>query len=353
MKKIDGLTSLRAIAALWVSIGHFYYQVPVGASWAEGVLRVGGLGVTLFFVLSGFILSHTYQAKFVKDRGPGQWRTYAISRFARVYPVHLTMLCLFAFVLVPVGVWPSYFYDTTGSFIASLALVHAWGLYPVPVWNQPSWTISVEFICYAGFPLLAVWFSGLAGWRSLMACAGVLAAFAVGTLVFQSQWIFYFPLFIVKYCGCFIGGCLLYRVYATRKTEMSATVTFACVAISIAGIALCAHLGSRFEGVVPIFFALWIYSLAAGAGPARALFETRPFVYAGEISYSYFLAHEAALLVLLKVAAVFGLVSADLPIWTKIAAGLVFAVPLYHFVEEPARRLIRSGSAPKAVPASA
>jgi peptidoglycan/LPS O-acetylase OafA/YrhL len=342
--KINGLTSLRAVAALWVAVCHFYYQVPDGGGFIEKILRLGGLGVPLFFVLSGFILSHTYQHKFRGGVSGRQLAAYGVSRFARVYPVHLAMLLLYALVLVPLGLYPSYFYDTAASFVASLALVHAWGLYPVPVWNQPSWTVSVEAICYAMFPILAVVISRYT-WRQSMIFAGLItAALAGGILVFQSEWVFYFPLFIVKYGACFLIGCFIYAPYRDGVGRMGPLMTTAAIAASIVGIVLAANGGARFEGLVPIFFALSIFSLASGSGPTRALFETRSFVYAGEISYSYFLAHEAALLSMLAVAKPLGFDSADIPMVMKIAAGLALAIPLYHFVEEPARRWIRSTS---------
>jgi peptidoglycan/LPS O-acetylase OafA/YrhL len=342
LKKIDGLTSLRAIAALWVAICHFYYQVPDGGGFVERILRLGGLGVPLFFVLSGFILSHTYQHKFRYGVSKQQLLTYGVSRFARVYPAHFTMLLLYAAVLVPTGLYPEYFYDTAASFLASLALVHAWGLYPVPVWNQPSWTVSVEFICYAAFPLIAV-ATARYSWRRAIGLAGIVAsALVMGTLIFQGEWVFYFPLFIVKYGACFLLGCLIYFPFRDGIGKMGSVATMLSVAGAIVGIIYASTLGPRFEGFIPAFFALWIFALAAGSGPARKLFETRPFVYAGEISYSYFLAHEAALLAMLAIAEPLGFKPTDIPMEVKIAAGLVFALPLYHLVEEPGRRWIRS-----------
>lgn len=353
MAKINGLTSLRAIAALWVAVCHFYYQVPNGGGFIEQILRLGGLGVPLFFVLSGFILSHTYQHKFRNGISRPQLGAYAISRFARVYPAHLVMLLLYGLILVPTGLYPSYFYDNGTSFLASLALVHAWGFYPVPVWNQPSWTVSVEFICYMAFPFIALAIARYT-WRQAMSFATLIAvALAGGILAFQSQWIFYFPLFIVKYGACFLIGCFVYAPFRDGVGRMGAPLTFVTIGAAIIGIIAATYGGSRFEGFVPLFFALWIFALASGSGPARALFETRPFVYAGEISYSYFLAHEAALLTMLALAKPMGFEPADIPMVFKFAAGLVFALPLYHLVEEPGRRWLRSFSTPKAIVHSA
>ena len=60
---IPALTGLRAVAALLVVLFHYKYIVPgLGQSPAPGarVIQAGFVGVSLFFVLSGFILAYTY-----------------------------------------------------------------------------------------------------------------------------------------------------------------------------------------------------------------------------------------------------------------------------------------------------
>ena len=92
---IGQLTGVRFVAAVWVMLYHF--QAPLATLGllvpvVHEFLRVGRLGVDLFFALSGFILTHTYLTKM----GPGL--TWAASRhfwwlrLARIWPVHFVML---------------------------------------------------------------------------------------------------------------------------------------------------------------------------------------------------------------------------------------------------------------------
>ena len=98
--KLEWLELMRGMAALWVVMHHavlavndFIAPLGLGAQWA----RNGYLGVDFFFVLSGFIISHSSAA--LKGRGGGLL-AYTQSRFIRVYfpywPIGLGMLALYA-----------------------------------------------------------------------------------------------------------------------------------------------------------------------------------------------------------------------------------------------------------------
>ena len=134
-RRLDSLTALRFIAALAV----------VGVHGGEILWRpllpvrsLGYVGVTFFFVLSGFVLTWSHPS------GQPARRFYR-NRFARVWPLH-TVTWL-AVVVATTGVAP-------GSW-AALGLVQAW----VPragvnfAANGPSWSLS----CDAFFYVLSAW----------------------------------------------------------------------------------------------------------------------------------------------------------------------------------------------------
>jgi peptidoglycan/LPS O-acetylase OafA/YrhL len=93
--KFVALESCRGVCALLVSLMHlsvngdFYYLTLV---------RNGGLGVTYFFVLSGFVMMHAYGSKI---RGGGDLVPFIVRRFGRLYPLHIIILAvLVAFELL-------------------------------------------------------------------------------------------------------------------------------------------------------------------------------------------------------------------------------------------------------------
>ena len=104
------------------------------------VLRVGSLGVDLFFTLSGFILTHTYLTKLgpkvqAKSAGHFLWL-----RLARIYPVHFVMLnvaglAVLAASLAGSGDARARDWLNPISYIKQLLLIQEWGPDPSRGWS--------------------------------------------------------------------------------------------------------------------------------------------------------------------------------------------------------------------------
>ncbi len=140
---LKALTSIRFFAAMYVvffhwQIGFHVTRVPLLAHF----MASGYTGVTLFFVLSGFILAYNYpEVKSAKE--------FWIARFARIYPVYaLSLLLCF--------IRPSTWHQShvlAGSLL-DLSLLQAWWIPLFSAINAAAWTLSVEAVFYAVFPLV-------------------------------------------------------------------------------------------------------------------------------------------------------------------------------------------------------
>ncbi len=87
------LTGLRAVAAYLVFWHHANPFANQPASFAYHLVQQGYIGVSLFFVLSGFLIYHRYADR--AQRANGQfWRVYLQNRFARIYPLYAILLTL-------------------------------------------------------------------------------------------------------------------------------------------------------------------------------------------------------------------------------------------------------------------
>src|SRR5215203_4532966 len=91
--EIPQLTFTRFLAAISIVLFHYAALIfPFNIPELHYFISHANLGVSYFFVLSGFILSFVYDAEFFSK--PGALKKFFIARFARIYPVYLIALLL-------------------------------------------------------------------------------------------------------------------------------------------------------------------------------------------------------------------------------------------------------------------
>ncbi|UQV17072.1 acyltransferase [Brevundimonas albigilva] len=337
------ITALRFAAALWVAVYAFWENLAgVGL---PGLVAKGYLGVELFFVLSGFILSHVYLAQAGEKRF--SYGRFLWARVARVYPLHIATLLgvgLLAGAAIVAGMSVDSNVLSWSSLPANLLMVHAWGLAPAAGWNHPSWSISAEWFAYLCFPAFAFVFWRLRD-KPVVAVLGAAAFLAVLYFVFE-QWAG-FPLTeatirwgALRIVPCFALGCALYLVY--RKAPLKAPGLSAAIflALMLASAAL-----GLWDAITVLLAGGLILSLASLPNARAGWLASRPAVYLGEISYSVYMVCVPWKLLAVNLAAK----ATDAPdkqlhvfVWLAIVALLpVVAAVSYHLVEHPARKALR------------
>jgi peptidoglycan/LPS O-acetylase OafA/YrhL len=170
-----GIDLLRAVAILAVIANHWvlsYLAAPTPAWWDELLRRVGGhgfYGVTLFFVLSGFLITRTTMAR-EPDLFRLSLRGFYLRRIARIQPLFLLAVAFGALMLATGDPAAHPFQDAyrnpqanfSAEFWASLFTFTNnwerilrngyWGLH----WDV-MWSLAIEEQFYLGFPLLILW----------------------------------------------------------------------------------------------------------------------------------------------------------------------------------------------------
>lgn len=148
----DFIDGLRGVAILMVIIGHHFYINP-GATGAVryigAIFGTGGYGVTLFYALSGFLISWP----FWKRKAAGSEKTvppgYAQRRFWKIYPPMVLSILVFT---------PLYILDRADWSYLSIAARWLTGLgFLIPVsgkFNAVMWTLAVEVQFYVTLPLV-------------------------------------------------------------------------------------------------------------------------------------------------------------------------------------------------------
>jgi peptidoglycan/LPS O-acetylase OafA/YrhL len=182
---LPALTSVRFLAALWVATFHMQaMQTFLGPAWFQRVASFGSLGVSFFFVLSGFILVYSYWER------PTRTRDFWQARFARIYPALAFALLLTApmfFYLclkmdipkvMPEWTWPAAHLKL--SSVLTVLMLQTWIPLNSMAWHMPTWSLSNEAFFYFLFPFLLPLF-GRFSRKQLLAV--IIAGFALGLTV--------------------------------------------------------------------------------------------------------------------------------------------------------------------------
>lgn len=158
-RELELLTILRGLAALWVVFYHIADRLaPYLGSSVVGYIHQGYLAVDFFFVLSGFVIALNYQKHFESFK-TSIFKEFIIKRIARIYPLHLLILC--CYLIIPFLYWVTNraFNIEVTNFVTHLFLVNNWFIFANMSWNVPAWSISAEFFAYLLFPLIAIYFN--------------------------------------------------------------------------------------------------------------------------------------------------------------------------------------------------
>ncbi len=368
MKELKALTGLRAVAAIWVLFFHSSFgSLPFIPGVVASILTAGFAAVSLFFVLSGFILTYNYFPMEPSPQPHKRSGRYAIARFARIAPVYFLGFVLGAItegqLLDPANnpLPPLWLNVLTFFGLQNWTFAHDWI-------NYPSWSVSCEIFFYATLPFLLHALNRMKPNAApiLLLLSGI-AATTVGVLgaytAHGSN-----PEFAVRYLPLlrwpeFVTGVFLGYIYKLGRTPkfieshgdvvaIFGTLFAAAVIVVFREPAIFLH-----SGGLTIPFAIVIVGLAEARGPIYRLLANPIALALGEASYSLYVLQFPAKYLAGEMWTHFAGEAAK-PNWFRgvtFFGIIVFSVLVNKLFENPARRAIlklaRSRSAPAASPA--
>jgi peptidoglycan/LPS O-acetylase OafA/YrhL len=344
IQRLPSLTSLRWVAASVVFLRHGGELLH--SSGYDRIADQGAVGVSFFFLLSGFVLAWAHR------RGNTLTGFYR-RRFARIVPAYWVM----ALVAIPVllwlgaGFWPLQMVR----WIFPLSLLQAWVPRPDVYFggNGVNWSLSVEVFFYALFPFIVQPIFDLSPVRRRQLLVGLFIVAILVPLASHTQqensgflfWLIYInPL--IRLVEFTIGICLcsfLREGSGPKISPMAAGV-----------LAVAAYLGA---GWVPIYmmwvattvvpFALLIWACAqADLEDRTPRFLRSPIlVRLGQWSFAFYLVHQ---LVVEVVAKTFNDLSFPIAgqaglLMGTYAAATAAAYLLFTYIEYPLEQRIRKG----------
>lgn len=336
-RRLNSLTSLRFFAAAAVALMHAFglYAVPL--------LNLGFIGVSFFFVLSGFVLTWAGAV----DAGVG---TFLRNRIAKLFPLSAAMLAVAA--LIPVAP------NSDGvSFFHSLFLLQAWWPSSAPSFNPVAWSLSAEAFFYLLLPPLVAGMRRFST-RELLGAIVLLSVLqpAMGTafqLILGTQinawaaqfFTYNFPLYRLPEFIIGVALALLLKSgYAPAQGMQLLVAGLATAGTILAVLAASAQVGFWWvcqSLMLPAIVALiWTAARRELAGASRLLTSPR-LVRLGELSFAFYMVHY---LVLGTVGILVGRWAQGLP-WQFAVPALISAAGIawlaHTYIEKPCERALR------------
>jgi peptidoglycan/LPS O-acetylase OafA/YrhL len=305
------LTSLRFFAAVGVVVFHFGEPL-VGhlPQVLQNIATSGYVGVSFFFVLSGFVLAYAHPDLDARDFN--SVRSFLSARVARIYPAYLVSIILCApFVarsIAATGNAGDASSRVVGSGLAALVLLQGWFPKSVGPWNFPAWSLSVELLLYLVFPYAirrirdanvrrALWVTFAAALATSLLRVTAQRQLAVSEqAALVARIVARFPLPLV-HIPQFLFGVVLGAAFARqparpgRRIGSATVLSVASALVTLIVLAESPHIPRPFlDGglLAPLFGAL-IFVLACGGGPLASFLSWSWLVTLGDASYAVYI----------------------------------------------------------------
>jgi peptidoglycan/LPS O-acetylase OafA/YrhL len=331
---VDGL---RAIAVLLVLVFHFAL-VPGG--------KAGFIGVDIFFVISGFLITSIITREL--DAGAFRLGTFYLNRIRRLAPA-LFVALLLTLLAGALLLFPAEFDELARQALLAQTYVvnfYYWqsinyfGLHAANVLLLHTWSLAVEEQFYLLYPLaLVLLHRYLKSYLFAALAAGLVLSFGLNVLFVADKPEATFYLLPTRAWELFAGGLIPFLNARWRRPRALDEL----IGVAGLGLVLCAVVFFSEEVRFPGFFALVpvgaaVCLLLSGSGSASAasrLLSLPAVVYVGKISYSLYLVHWP-----INVFARMQLGEDYSPAWriTMLCLSLALAAAIYHAIEDPVRR---------------
>ncbi|HXB10624.1 MAG TPA: acyltransferase [Bacteroidia bacterium] len=224
------LDSIRFFAALMVYLGHvivpFYKYANLGHGYARAFLNVisdGGIGVSIFFVLSGFLITYIILTE-IETTGYFSLKDFYIRRILRIWPLYFAVV-IFAFLVYPylkslIGMSnnlcsrPGFYF----TFLSNFDTIHIEKNCPGAdaMMQNITWSVAIEEQFYAFWPFIFAFLPRKFFLPAILSVA--LASMAFRFYNYNDPIVLYFHTFSVL-IDLAVGGLFAYMVLTSQRVR--------------------------------------------------------------------------------------------------------------------------------------
>jgi len=291
---LPGIHGLRGFAALAVVLYHVIHLAGiVPPDFFKFIGRDFGYSVHLFFILSAFSLYHSTESR---TNHPNWLPEYLIKRFFRIAPL---FYCIIAFIIIRQAMKASKVVADFDSILLNFTFTFGFVPFSGFVWG--GWSVGVEMIFYAIFPVLIL---------TIRTCRSALVFLVMSIMISyitrlglhaqhvasvpQTQWDWSYFAFAPNICF-FAMGIFAYHVSRQYKESILVNRVIPFVAVIIIGGLMFFDVGKHLYGSGRWDIVTWGFGLAAlcvwqSVSPSL-FFANRISEYLGERSFSIYLLH--------------------------------------------------------------
>lgn len=327
-RRVPELDALRGIAALSVLLFHFTFGYDNGfdrISPNHFYFRYGYLGVSLFFVISGFVIFMTLEK--TKDT-----KSFVVSRFSRLYPAYWTAIIATVFLVTLFNAPIQKNAFSLKQVLLNLTMVQS--LFKVKDVDGAYWTLIVELIFY--WWMWIVFRTKKLKYIEWIGVAWITVSIFIIALDFSLKRILR-VVFIAPYAPLFVAGIFFYRL----REKAASLLLHALILISFfAECYLLFASSERFDFIPYVIVAAIYIVFYLFTFNGLSVLNNHVLLFFGGISYSLYLIHEN--------------VGYAIIYWTRriadsqvicisVAAIVVIALAtmVNRFIERPAMKAIR------------
>jgi peptidoglycan/LPS O-acetylase OafA/YrhL len=326
MNRILFLDGFRAVAILMVVAFHYFHvfvKKYSGAELPSFSFSFGGVGVDLFFMISGFVIFMTVTRKDLKG--------FFISRLTRLYPVYIFSVCLTAIVILSFGEW--YTELNLINFIKNLTMFQYYlggtnidGVY---------WSLRVEVAFYFALAIIYYGFKREVFWPALLIISLSSFIFNLYSQYFESMPHvigLVYKVSISHFMPYFIIGMCVYALSFLKDKSLninSKEYWFIVISLFISVVDLFVN-KTFVQFFVVLIAGLALLAMCKGRLLlVKKVLENRVFLFIGKIRYSLYLVHQVIGYILILTLIEFGV-----DLYLSIGIVFIFVILLSFFMQK-------------------